>query len=254
MIERSSNYEAGWLKLPPPMGEPDSDEDVNAVKPAPLVALYERLFASFREAEFTLFELGINDGDSLVMWRDAFPNATIVGLDIEVPQVELGDRVHMWKGDQTDCALLAEIRHKHAPGGFDIVIDDASHLGAETAASLRCLFNAHLRSGGLYVIEDWFTGYTDWWADGRIMDEAGFEVEGAGRVRRSLGGGTRFPSHDFGIPGVIKQVIDQMAAPLLPWFAGGGKGLELQIASLTIEGGAVVLVKSDPQPQVEDKG
>lgn len=236
------------------MGGPASDDELDPVKPSALVALYERLFEGIRNSSFVLFELGIKDGDSLVMWRDAFPHATVVGLDLEPPEIELGERVHMWKGAQTDCALIGEIREAHAPGGFDIVIDDASHLGAETAASLRCIFNSHLRASGTYVIEDWFTGYTDWWSDGRNSDPEAFSSAGIGRTRFSLGKGTRFPSHDFGLPGVIKQLIDQMAAPQVPWFAGGERKEELEISSFEIEKGAVILRKSaesHPEPRLE---
>ncbi len=254
MTTGSRESAGGWLELPDPMEESGSTADIDPIKPAPLIALYERLLADLRHAHFVLLELGVKNGDSLVMWRDAFPNATIVGLDLEIPDVEMGERVHMYEGSQDDREVLERIGRAHAPEGFDIVIDDASHLGRETAASLRYLFNPHLRPGGRYIIEDWFTGYTDWWSDGRAAEESSFKSEALGRTRWCLGRGTRFPGHEFGTDGVIKQVIDQMAAPLLPWFAGGGKGVELAVSSLTIEGGAVILTKSDsvePQPLVE---
>ena len=235
-----------------PLGAPEPDEPFDPVKPASLVKLYEQLFAHLRGQEFTLFELGIKRGDSLAMWTEAFPEATVIGLDLEPPDLDLGPRVRMWRGDQTDCELIGKIRASDAPGGFDVVIDDASHQGAESAASLRCIFNAHLRPGGTYVIEDWFTGYTDWWSDGRNPDRGAFEVGGVGRTSKSLGKGVKFPSHQFGLPGVVKQLIDQLAAPNVPWFAGGDRGEEMKVSSLRVESGAVILERGhDSNPQAE---
>ena len=56
---------------------------------------------------------------------------------------------------------------KTAPDGFDIIIDDASHIGELTKTSFWHLFDHHLKPGGLYAIEDWGTGYLDDFTDGR---------------------------------------------------------------------------------------
>ncbi|MFM9043222.1 MAG: hypothetical protein ACKOPI_03630 [bacterium] len=255
MEGRTREKAAGWLKLPLPLGSPDPDEPFDPVKPAGLIGLYEEILNDLRDCEFTLFELGIKRGDSLVMWRDAFPRATVIGLDLDPPEEQFGDRVHMWKGDQTDCQLLSRIRQQHAPDGFDVVIDDASHFGAESAASLRCIINQHIRPGGNYVIEDSYTGYTDWWRDGRSPRPSVFDAEEVGRTRRSLGKGERFPSHEFGLPGVVKQLLDQLAAPSVPWFSGGGQEKEMKIASMRVDPGAVVLVRDgSTQPKAEIEG
>src|SRR5438309_8699047 len=50
-----------------------------------------------------------------------------------------------------------------APEGFDVIIDDCSHIGELTRISFWHLFEHHLKPGGLYVIEDWSTGYWDSW-------------------------------------------------------------------------------------------
>ena len=51
--------------------------------------------------------------------------------------------------------------------GFDIIIDDASHIGELTKATFWHLFDRHLKPGGLYAIEDWGTGYLDDFPDGK---------------------------------------------------------------------------------------
>ena len=64
----------------------------------------------------------------------------------------------MHQGDQSDESFLASLASRY--GGFDIVIDDGSHIGAHVRASFRVLFPA-LRPDGWYVIEDLQTSYWD---------------------------------------------------------------------------------------------
>lgn len=60
-----------------------------------------------------------------------------------------------------------------APGGFDIIIDDSSHIGEFTKTAFWHLVDSHLKPGGIYAIEDWFTGYWDDWSDGKAaVDQA----------------------------------------------------------------------------------
>ncbi|HEY2141444.1 MAG TPA: hypothetical protein VGG98_05235 [Solirubrobacteraceae bacterium] len=84
-------------------------------------------------------------------WRDAFPRATVVGVDLLPPDLDLGRRVHIVCGDQTDVDLTRRLREEHAPGGFEVIVDDASHIGITTARSLQALYSEHLRPGGLYL-------------------------------------------------------------------------------------------------------
>jgi len=65
--------------------------------------------------------------------------------------------------------FLSEVACKTAPEGFDIIIDDASHLGKLTKIAFWHLFETHLKGGGFYVIEDWGTGYWSDWPDGMSM-------------------------------------------------------------------------------------
>lgn len=72
----------GWLSLP------DSKKDDPVVKPAAYLPIYEQLLFPLREQPFTLLELGVWSGASLEMWRDSFPRATIVGIDLGPPELE----------------------------------------------------------------------------------------------------------------------------------------------------------------------
>ena len=154
-----SSAKEGWLRLP------DRDGD-GAVKPVPYLRMYEQLLEPLRESAFALLELGVWDGHSLEMWRDAFPLATIVGVDLGLPHLQLGPRVHIARGDQADPQSLREWRDTHAPEGFEVIVDDASHFGVTTARSIQVLYREHLRPGGIYCIEDWGAGYLPTWHDG----------------------------------------------------------------------------------------
>ncbi len=76
-------------------------------------------------------------------------------------------------------------------------IDDTSHAGSLTKASFWHLFVNHLKPGGLYFIEDWGTGYWDDWEDGKSYQELASEDP------------HRFPGHDHGMVGFVKQLVDE---------------------------------------------
>jgi glucose/arabinose dehydrogenase len=59
------------------------------------------------------------------------------------------------------------VARKTAPEGFDIIIDDASHFVDLTKIAFWHLFDNQLKPSGLYVIEDWGTGYWSDWTDGK---------------------------------------------------------------------------------------
>jgi SAM-dependent methyltransferase len=173
---------------------------------------YDRLFAELVDQPIRLLELGVRTGGSLQLWRDYFPAAHIVGIDIEPPPgLDLGERVTILRGRQEDAAFLRAMARTHAPQGFDVIIDDASHYAALTRAAFDALFDDHLRPGGLYVIEDWGTGYFEDWPDGRLLHPPASAL--AGRLAALLPWRrNRLPSHDHGMVGLVKQLVDEQGA------------------------------------------
>lgn len=118
---------------------------------------YESFMAPMREEPITLLEVGVFRGASLHMWRDYFPNAKIVGVDIEPTAKRFeSERVHVELADQSNLQHLAELSVKHGP--FDIVIEDGSHMWEHQITSLRALF-PFVKNGGYYVVEDLQTNY-----------------------------------------------------------------------------------------------
>lgn len=112
---------------------------------------YERHFAPYRTKPIKLLEIGIQDGYSLKMWKDYFPQGTIHGLDINNCKHFTEDRVVIFQGSQADVGTLREINELAGP--FDIIIDDGSHMNADMLLSFETLFPL-LPTQGMYVIED----------------------------------------------------------------------------------------------------
>ena len=155
-----------------------------------------------------LLELGVQSGGSLLLWRDYFPLGTIVGVDTCLPPgFAPAERIHLYEGSQSDLGFLSRVAHEIAPDGFDIIIDDASHVGELSRITFWHLFDNHLKAGGLYAIEDWGTGYWDNWPDGKKLDSESHlqphhrphlsEVKTLGRA----GQGVPFQSHNYGMVG-----------------------------------------------------
>jgi len=208
-------------------------------------AIYDSLFRPLADQRIKLLELGVLRGGSLLLWRDYFPRGTIVGLDAEpVDLVDPQGRIRIYRGRQEDTELLSRIAREAALEGFDIIIDDASHIAELTRISFWHLFDNHLRPGGLYAIEDWGTGYWDDWPDGR-------SYRPPGRLRSLWSDGLKrfFParpvpihSHNFGMVGFIKELIDELGAgDLTRTGAGRPARRESRFESMLMTEGLVVI-------------
>lgn len=113
-----------------------------------------------RDSVKLMMEVGIADGSSLLAWREVFPNATCVGLDIQpasklqVRGINPDDgRFEFHLGDATkkeDCERAANGRQ------FDLIVDDATHRLEDILQTLFYLW-PYVRPGGLYVVEEFTT-------------------------------------------------------------------------------------------------
>jgi hypothetical protein len=159
-------------------------------------------------APLRLLELGVASGASLLVWRDFLPNATIVGVDVsECPDRLVGlERIHFIRGSQDDPAILDQAAQS-AGGTFDIIIDDASHIGYLTKRSCQHHFPRWLAPGGHYAIEDFGTSFLPEYPDGATFT--------APPEEDATPGGKIFRSHEFGMAGFIKQLQDHMMQELM---------------------------------------
>lgn len=124
---------------------------------------YHRRFKDLRDEPITLLEIGIGGyadplagGESLRMWRDYFPKATIVGLDVNPKDQSVAPDCILEVGDQSDNRVLHHLGQTYGP--FDIIIDDGSHKVDDVLQSWVTLWE-YLAEGGWYVIEDLQTAY-----------------------------------------------------------------------------------------------
>jgi hypothetical protein len=167
-------------------------------------AVYEELLSNYVGREPVVLELGVFKGESLLLWDDYFENGTIVGLDNnEIHLDSKHENIHIFQGLQQDIDLLKRIQETHAPSGYDIIIDDASHIGKLSKISFDYLFHNCLKDGGIYIVEDWGTGYWANWPDGRSTKESTW-----GRILQLFSSKKRLRSHDFGMVGFIKYIVD----------------------------------------------
>ncbi|MEQ8661202.1 MAG: hypothetical protein RLW62_10325, partial [Gammaproteobacteria bacterium] len=112
--------------------------------------LYERHFAPLRLAVRRVLEIGVEAGTSLRFWRDYFPNAEIIGFDInELCREHESERIRVVIGDQNRREDLERL-----PGEIDIVIDDGLHTQVSQIETFRYLFRHRMAARGIYVIED----------------------------------------------------------------------------------------------------
>lgn len=183
---------------------------------------YDPVFQDWVDKSVSLLELGVLNAGSVQLWRDYFPQGTITGIDLKLPSdFKPLDRIQLYQGSQSDLPFLNHVASQAAPQGFDIIIDDASHLGAISKISFWHLFDNHLKPGGIYVIEDWGTGYWDDWPDGQHLDTRAYAKPE--RIKRNfltkvinrLGIKSRkqsMPCHSYGMVGFIKQLVDEQGA------------------------------------------
>ena len=129
--------------------------------------VYERHFSPIRESVTKLCEIGIGldfsealnwkGGHSLKVWRDYFPNAQVLGLDIVVPKDGSGAawvRITMDWLDQSKLDLVQAYAAKLTD--YDIIVDDGSHNTRDQQITLAYFFRS-LKVGGIYVLEDLHT-------------------------------------------------------------------------------------------------
>ena len=89
------------------------------------------------------------------LWRDFFPKAQIIGIDIDSDILFEEDRISTYHCDQTCsdsienfCELVSL-----SPSSIDIIIDDGLHE-FHAGKSLFEAMNKYLAMDGIYVIED----------------------------------------------------------------------------------------------------
>ena len=129
---------------------------------------YEMIFAPVRLYVKNVFECGIGTNNpklasnmsvngkpsaSLRVWRDYFPNAQIVGGDIDKSILFEETRIKTYYIDQTDLQSIQGFWNKVNQDDFDLILDDGLHTVDAGIKLFTQSFNK-LSPTGFYIIED----------------------------------------------------------------------------------------------------
>jgi hypothetical protein len=124
--------------------------------------VYYDLFKDRKDSVKVLLEIGIGNNHkpflrrhaaSLFMWEEFFPNAKIVGLDINRNLMINRGRIATAYADQSEASTVRSAALKTAGDSIDIVIDDGSHDIVHQYTSAMALMPL-VAPGGYYIIED----------------------------------------------------------------------------------------------------
>ncbi|MDB0036090.1 class I SAM-dependent methyltransferase [Pelagibacteraceae bacterium] len=125
--------------------------------------IYEKYMLPKIDQEIGLLEIGVGGyddpqkgGESLKMWADFFSKGKIFSLDYFEKKLNLGSRIKIFKGSQSNSEDLMRIINE--TGELDFIIDDGSHINRDVIYTFKTLFK-FLKHGGYYFIEDTQTSY-----------------------------------------------------------------------------------------------
>lgn len=167
--------------------------------------VYSVLFGKLRDQPLRIFELGLGTnnpellstmgasgrpGASLRGWSELFPQALVYGADIDRDILFAENRIQTFYCDQMSSDAIRDLWSQPAlQGGMDILIEDGLHTFSANRTFLDGSL-AHLRPGGIYVIEDINPKEIENWRNALETIYA-----------------RRFPDHEFALidlPGALK--------------------------------------------------
>lgn len=117
---------------------------------------YPWFLSHFRDKSVNLLEIGIEETESLKLWRGYFKSLKLVGIDIDQKDFD-DDAVILHKLDQSNTNHLEDFV-KNISVQFDIIIDDGSHVPDHQLLTLSYMWSI-LKPSGVYIIEDIETSY-----------------------------------------------------------------------------------------------
>jgi len=164
-------------------GGVSSKRDQGGDRMSPCYHGYGRCYAEFlkplisraAEERLTLVEVGILNGSGLAIWCDLFPNARVLGFDIDLSNFQANrknlESVGAFKNNspevyafnQLDAVKAGEVLRKTlGDNRIDIAIDDGCHSRESVEITFRQI-RPFLGRQCVYFIEDNFDTY-DWLA------------------------------------------------------------------------------------------
>ena len=151
----NSRTELCLLGVKYPTDKSPYNTDVNLHKHA-YTSIYNLLFSNLRYNDIKLGELGILDNNSMLSWREFFPNAKLYGFEW------FDSRLDKAINDKIDCTYIKmnvkdiesiSIGLSNAGSNFDVLIEDSTHEFADQIKFINEAYK-HLKPGGILIIED----------------------------------------------------------------------------------------------------
>lgn len=136
------------LRQPPELSGTDKDSLHSYID-----EVYDPIFRTCPKIDSVL-EIGVWGGSSLVLWKLACPNSTVIGIDPRKSELhplskrmfELGE-ISIFYEDAYNEVFIGKLNKT-----FDLIVDDGPHDLNSQIASLQYL--QHLKPNGVLVIED----------------------------------------------------------------------------------------------------
>lgn len=119
--------------------------------------IYDELFEKYKEKKITLVEIGVTNGGSLMMWREYFKEANIIGIDFNPSAKkweEYGFKIFI--GDQSDPKFWTDFFSK--VGKIDILIDDGGHTNQQQISTFHSCYE-NINENGIILFEDTHSSY-----------------------------------------------------------------------------------------------
>ena len=120
---------------------------------------YEKHFLPVKNEPINILEIGIFKGESMKVWLEYFPNATVYGIDIfqrikenELPILK-NPRVKYLKLDSVSEQAKQIITENWGDIKFDFIIDDGLHTPVANRLTFLNFIN-FLKNDGVFFIED----------------------------------------------------------------------------------------------------
>lgn len=114
--------------------------------------LYEFLMEKYRNTDYPILEIGIDNGYSHYAWKEIFPQALIVGIDNRKEcMIDNKSNIVTHHIDIRNIVELVKLASNYSQ--FQFIIDDGSHLVEDQLLALSVL-RPFLTDDGLYIIED----------------------------------------------------------------------------------------------------
>ena len=120
---------------------------------------YEQHLSHLRFDKIKLLEIGIYKNQSLMMWKEYFPNAEIHGIDIVDYTGNMIEGVHYHCFNVENIADITRFSQQHSD--WDIIIDDGGHTMKQQQFAFKYLWKS-LKSSGIFIMEDLHTSFKKW--------------------------------------------------------------------------------------------